>query len=151
MASASAPEPTSDEAHWPAGDDCPTAEFLRVVGGKWKPLIVFHLHGNAVRFGAMRRMLDGITPRTLTRQLRELEEDGIVARRVFEHVPPHVEYSLTELGRSLLPVVVAMARWGEEHLRRRGLTPITDRVGWPPGLPGIPERGAPLGGPSTRA
>ncbi len=127
------------ETHWPAGDDCPTAEFLRVVGGKWKPLIVFHLHGAPVRFGAMRRMLDRITPRTLTRQLRELEEDRIVARKVYEHVPPHVEYSLTELGRSVLPVVVAMARWGEDHLRRRGISPITDRVGWPPDLPGISD------------
>ncbi len=114
---------------WPIGEDCPTVEFLRVMGGKWKPLVVFALHAGPVRFGELARRLDGITPRTLTRQLRELEQDGILVRTVVNPMPPHVEYSLSKWGETVLPVIEAMVLWGADGLRARGGSPITDCVG----------------------
>ncbi|MEM1127762.1 MAG: helix-turn-helix domain-containing protein [Bacteroidota bacterium] len=95
---------------------CPVTYCLRVVGGKWKPVILFLLANGINRFGRMRRAIAGISKQMLTKQLRELEADGVVHREVFAEVPPRVEYSLTDKGESLLPVVEAMRAWGAQHV-----------------------------------
>jgi len=89
---------------------------VEVAGGRWKPLILHYLLGGTKRFGELRRLIGGVTQRSLTLQLRQLEDQGIVRREVFAEVPPRVEYSLTEKGRTLTPVLDAMKRWGEEHI-----------------------------------
>ncbi len=91
---------------------CDTEVILEVVGGKWKLLIVKYLLRGTHRFGALQRALPPITQRVLTRQLRELEADGLVRRTVYAEVPPRVEYALTDVGRSLGPIVEQMDRWG---------------------------------------
>lgn len=86
---------------------------LAVIGGKWKPIILYHLaQSRAVRFGELRRGMPDVTERMLTRQLRELEADRLVHREVFRQVPPKVEYSLTEMGKSLIPILKRMQEWG---------------------------------------
>jgi DNA-binding HxlR family transcriptional regulator len=91
---------------------CPVELTLDVVGGKWKPLIIFYLSQQPRRFGELRRLIPRITQQMLTLQLRELETDKIVHRAVFAEVPPRVEYSLTDDGRSLAPILDAMLAWG---------------------------------------
>ena len=86
-----------------------------MIGGRWKIPIIFHLLDGRKRFTELARALDGVTQKMLTQQLREMERNGLVERKVFAQVPPKVEYSLTELGMSLRPVVDAMCRWGDEH------------------------------------
>lgn len=93
-------------------NDCPVTHCLSVIGGKWKPVILFCIAGGVDRFGAMQRAIPAVTKQMLTQQLRELETDGLIDRKVFAVVPPRVEYSLTQRGRSILPVVRAMSEWG---------------------------------------
>lgn len=95
---------------------CPIEITLEIIGGKWKPLILFRLFEGTSRFGELRRAMPTITQRMLTRQLRELEEDGLVHREVYREVPPRVEYSLTELGRGLEPLIRRMDEWGERYM-----------------------------------
>lgn len=85
---------------------------LSLIGGKWKPVILFCVAGGVNRFGAMQRAIPGVTKQMLTQQLRELETDGLIHRKIFAEVPPRVEYSLTERGKSVLPVIYAMREWG---------------------------------------
>jgi DNA-binding HxlR family transcriptional regulator len=92
---------------------CPIEVTLEVIGGKWKPLILFQLFGGTRRFGDLKRAMPKITQRMLTRQLRELEEDGLVRREVYPQVPPKVEYSLTAMGRGLERLIRQMDEWGE--------------------------------------
>jgi DNA-binding HxlR family transcriptional regulator len=94
---------------------CEVATTLEVVGGRWKAVILFHLMSGTKRFGELRRKLPGATQRMATLQLRELERDGVVSRVVYPQVPPKVEYSLTDFGRSLVPVLIAMRDWGRSH------------------------------------
>lgn len=94
---------------------CAVEVTLSVMGGTWKPIILFHLLHGKKRFGELGRSIGGITQRMLTLQLRELEEAGIVERTVYAEVPPRVDYALTELGRSLQPVLIAMRNWGTEY------------------------------------
>ena len=94
---------------------CPAEFTLAMIGGRWKIPILFHLLGGSKRFTELARALNGVTQKMLTQQLREMERNGLVERKVFAQVPPKVEYSLTNLGVSLRPVVDAMCRWGEEH------------------------------------
>lgn len=93
---------------------------LQLIGGKWKPVVLYHLaQAGVLRFGELRRGLPGVTERMLTRCLRELEADGLVRREVYREVPPRVEYALTDLGASLLPILRDMRDWGaryEEHV-----------------------------------
>ena len=92
-----------------------------MMGGKWKPAILYALHlESPLRFGVLRRRVTGISQKMLTAQLRELAGDGLVAREVFAEVPVRVEYSLTGYGRTLDPVMLAMAEWGGLHLGRLG-------------------------------
>jgi DNA-binding HxlR family transcriptional regulator len=86
-----------------------------MIGGRWKIPLIFHLLNGAKRFSELARALDGVTQKMLTQQLREMERDGLVERKVFPEVPPRVEYSLTPLGKSLKPVVDSMCRWGLAH------------------------------------
>jgi DNA-binding HxlR family transcriptional regulator len=103
----------------PTPTKCPVTTTLGVIGGKWKPVILWILSDGKKRFGEIKGMIPGITQKMLTQQLRELEADGILDRRVYAVVPPKVEYSLTSYGLSLAPVLQAMASWGEAHLRTK--------------------------------
>ena len=99
---------------------CSVGATLSVIGGRWKPIIIFKLLQNDfLRFGELKREINGVTQRMLTQQLRELEGDKVVARKVFAEVPPRVEYSLTNYGRTLEPIMVAMRDWGAEHINAK--------------------------------
>ena len=95
--------------------DCPVATTVQLIGSKWKLLILRNLLVRPWRFNELRASLEGISQKVLTNSLRELEADGIVIRTVFPEVPPRVEYSLSELGETMRPVLDAMQRWGEEY------------------------------------
>lgn len=95
--------------------NCPAEFTLTRIGGRWKIPILFYLLAGARRFSELGRAMPGVTQKMLTQQLREMERDGLVERKIFAQIPPRVEYSLTELGMSLKPVVEAMCRWGEAH------------------------------------
>lgn len=94
-------------------------ETLNVIGGKWKPLILFMIKSESLRTSAIHRGIEGITQKMLIQQLKELETDGIITRKVFPVVPPHVEYSLTKYGKTLLPIMKLMQEWGDIHQLRR--------------------------------
>jgi DNA-binding HxlR family transcriptional regulator len=101
---------------------CPVETTLAVIGGRWKVLILQQLLAGVKRFNELHRALQGITHKTLTQQLREMEADGIIDRKVYAQIPPKVEYSLTALGKTLKPVLSAMHNWAERHgdaLRQR--------------------------------
>jgi DNA-binding HxlR family transcriptional regulator len=93
-------------------NSCPVEATLKAIGGRWKVLILHELFSGTKRFGQLHRSLHGITQKMLTQQLREMEQDGLVHREVYLLVPPKVEYSLTELGETLKPVLDAMHDWG---------------------------------------
>ncbi|KWX70618.1 putative HTH-type transcriptional regulator YybR [compost metagenome] len=97
----------------PNMEGCPVETTLDVIGGKWKGIILYHLIDGTKRFNEFRRLNPGITQFMLTLQLRELERDGIIHREVYKEVPPKVEYSLTDFGRTLEPIIVSMKEWGE--------------------------------------
>ncbi len=95
---------------------CTVELTLTIIGGKWKPIILYHLgEGGTHRFGELKRAMPNITQKMLTQQLRELENDGLVHRQVYAEVPPKVEYSLTEFGRTILPVLQSLSQWGESY------------------------------------
>lgn len=96
-------------------ESCPVETTLDIIGGKWKGIILYQLIGGTKRFNEFRRLNPGITQFMLTLQLRELERDGIVHREVYKEVPPKVEYSLTDFGRTLEPIIVSMKKWGETY------------------------------------
>lgn len=95
--------------------ECPIMATIAMISDKWKVLIICKLTKGTLRFNELRRELKGVTQRVLTHQLRELEADGLVTRRVYAEVPPRVEYSLTELGRTLIPVLENLEAWAREH------------------------------------
>ncbi|GBR05104.1 helix-turn-helix transcriptional regulator [Asaia siamensis] len=94
---------------------CAVEATLELIDGKWKGVILYHLFHGTMRFNALRKILPNVTQRMLTMQLRELEEDGFIHREIYPQIPPKVEYSLTDFGRTLEPVVMALKRWGDEH------------------------------------
>lgn len=95
---------------------CPVITTLGIIGGKWKPGILWMLQQNGLlRFGELKRSIPSISQKVLSQQLRELEEAGIVHREIFAEVPPRVEYRITDYGHSLTPVLNAMAHWGIQH------------------------------------
>ena len=104
-------------------DNCPVEATLDLIGGKYKALILWHLAKNKLRFSELRKVITKATPKMLTQQLRELEASNLIHREVFPVIPPKVEYSLTELGRSLMPILVAMRDWGSNYLREHNLEP----------------------------
>ncbi|MBB5182140.1 winged helix-turn-helix transcriptional regulator [Catenisphaera adipataccumulans] len=95
---------------------CPVEATLSLIGGKYKPIILYHLIGQTLRFSELQRIMPQATQKMLTQQLRELEKDGLIHREVYPVVPPKTEYSLTEYGRTLEPVLQIMCDWGNEHL-----------------------------------
>lgn len=97
---------------------CPVEAAMGVIGGKYKAIIVFDLMGKTLRYSELQRKLQQATPRMLSRQLKELEDDGIVKRVLYPVVPPKTEYSLTELGETLVPVILALNAWGEDCFKR---------------------------------
>lgn len=97
---------------------CPVETTLELIDGKYKALILWHLSQGTLRYSQLCDRLPGITPKMLNQQLREMETKNLVFRQVYPVVPPKVEYSLTELGLSLMPILVAMREWGSEYLRQ---------------------------------
>ncbi|WP_252401151.1 winged helix-turn-helix transcriptional regulator [Bacillus subtilis] len=99
-------------------EGCPVETTLDIIGGKWKGILLYHLIDGKKRFNEFRKLYPKITQRMLTLQLRELERDGVIHREVYKQVPPKVEYSLTEFGRTLEPVILHMKDWGEKYKDR---------------------------------
>lgn len=99
--------------------NCPVELTLDIIGGKWKCLIIHHLIDGTKRFNELRRLIPKITQRMLTSQLRELERDSIVHRKVYAVVPPKTEYSLSELGKSLEPILWSMHEWGNTIINNK--------------------------------
>lgn len=104
-------------------DCCPVEATLELIGGKYKALILWHLSEGKLRFSELKKLVSGATAKMLTQQLRELESSKLVHREVYPVIPPKVEYSLTELGSSLMPVLVAMRDWGAGYLRNKDIEP----------------------------
>ena len=102
-------------------EQCPVGATLELIGGKYKALIIWHLSGGKLRFSELKKAISSATPKMLTQQLRELEAQKLISREVFPVIPPKVEYSLTDLGRSLLPILVAMRDWGADYLRTKNM------------------------------
>lgn len=98
---------------------CGMAYTLKIIGGRWKPAILCRLRNGTMRYGELKKDIEGISERMLVAQLRELETDGIVERIVYAEVPPRVEYCLTQLGTSLIPVLDAMSGWGDMHREKK--------------------------------
>ncbi len=111
--------------------NCPVAAALRLIGGKYKALILWHLSDSVLRFSELKKLVPEATPKMLTQQLRELEDDGLIARKVYPVVPPKVEYSLTGLGKSLFPILKAMYEWGSDLMRSEGKVPGCSMVSPP--------------------
>ena len=101
---------------------CPVETTLSLIGGKYKALILWHLSAGTLRFSQLQKTVTA-TPRMLTLQLRELENDGLISRTVYPEVPPRVEYAMTDLGRSLMPILTAIRDWGTEYLRGKDIEP----------------------------
>ena len=97
---------------------CSVEAALDVIGVKWKGVVLFHLLADTRRFGELQRLIPNITRRMLTRSLRQLESEGLVHREVYKQVPPKVEYSLTEYGRTLKPIIKGLRAWGDEYMKR---------------------------------
>jgi DNA-binding HxlR family transcriptional regulator len=95
---------------------CPVEATLQLIGGKYKSLILWHLIGKTLRFNELGKLIKSATPKMLTQQLRELENDGLINRVVYPIVPPKTEYSLTSFGESIIPVLEAMCNWGNSYL-----------------------------------
>ncbi len=101
-----------------AACNCPVETTLKVLGGKWKTILLYHLEDKPKRFSELQRAIPQITVKMLTQQLKELHKDGVINRKVYPQVPPKVEYSITEHGKTLKPVIHAMCQWGLAHTKR---------------------------------
>ena len=101
---------------------CPVEATLSLIGGKYKSLILWHLIERTLRFNELSKLITSATPKMLTQQLRELENDGLINRIVYPVVPPNVEYSLTDFGKSLIPILESMCSWGTNYLRENNVS-----------------------------
>lgn len=99
---------------------CPVEAALERIGGKWKGVALYHLLDGTKRYNELKRQVGTVTQRMLTKQLRELERDGLIIRKVYPVVPPRVEYSLSERGRTLEPILLALREWGMSYLEEAG-------------------------------
>ncbi len=104
-------------------ENCPVEATLELIGGKYKALILWHLSDGTLRFSELRSRIKKATPKMLTQQLRELESQQLIHREVYPVIPPKVEYSLTDTGKSLMPILVAMRNWGADYLRSKDQEP----------------------------
>ncbi len=104
-------------------ENCPVEATLDLIGGKYKALILWNLSDGKLRFHELRSRITKATPKMLTQQLRELENQNLISRQVYPVIPPKVEYSLTETGKSLMPILVAMRDWGAQYLRNHDQEP----------------------------
>ena len=112
------------------GYHCPVEATLDLIGGKYKTLILWHLAGGPQRFSQLQRLISRATPKMLTQQLRELEEDGVIHREVFPVVPPRVEYSVfADVGVSVIAILNAMRDWGTDYLHEQNLEPNCSMTG----------------------
>jgi len=100
----------------PRNYNCPVEATLSLIGGKYKAVILWHLINRTLRYSEINKLLPRVTPKMLTQQLRELEADGLITRTVYPVVPPKVEYSLSDFGKSIAPVLEAMCNWGTDYL-----------------------------------
>ena len=100
---------------------CPVVATLDVIGGKYKALILWHLIDDTRRFGELRRLIPQATQKMLTQQLRELEDDSLVIRTVYPVVPPKVEYQLSQLGKSIKPILDSICTWGIDYMKSKGI------------------------------
>ena len=98
------------------GFSCGLDATLRIISGKWKPLVLFFLHDGAKRYGELKRLIDGVSHKVLIQQLKDLEADQVLARTDYKEVPPRVDYTLTPLGRSLAVAILPLCAWGSEHM-----------------------------------
>lgn len=110
-------KPIDDPAP-PRPFSCGLEVALSVVGGKWKPIVLFHLNSGPRRFGELRRLVAGISEKVLIQQLRELADDGIVVRRDYQEVPPRVDYEMTAFGHTLAQALMPLCSWGEANRER---------------------------------
>ena len=110
----------------------PVEATLELIGGKYKALILWNLAAGKLRFNELRKAITSATPKMLTQQLRELEMQHLIHREVFPVIPPKVEYSLTETGRSLMPILVAMRDWGTDYLKTRDIEASCFMIGTDP-------------------
>lgn len=104
-----------------AARQCSVDYAFQRVGGKHKGRLIWHLQDGSIRYGQLRRLIDGVSPKMLTQALRELEEDGLITRHIFVEVPPRVEYALTESGAQLLPFIELLKEWGEQQMKATGI------------------------------
>ncbi len=133
-------------AHKPG---CAVEATLDLIDGKWKGVILYHLQGGTRRFGELRRLMPGITQRMLTKQLRALEDDRIIFRKVYAEVPPRVDYTLSDVGESLRPVIDILKTWGESHRERLSCGPDPDSFALPQPIENAkPRKGAAKATPS---
>lgn len=109
------------EVYMEQTDHCPVGITLDLIGGKYKALILWHLSQHKLRFNELQKLVPKATPKMLTQQLRELEAQKLIHREVYPIIPPRVEYSLTELGRSLMPILTAMRDWGAGYLKTQNI------------------------------
>ncbi len=110
-------------------ENCPVEATLDLIGGKYKALILWNLADGKLRFSQLRSKITKATPKMLTQQLRELETQNLIHREVYAVIPPKVEYSLTETGKSLMPILVAMRDWGAQYMRRNNQEPCCFMMG----------------------
>ncbi|MBI5416971.1 helix-turn-helix transcriptional regulator [Candidatus Poribacteria bacterium] len=99
--------------------NCPVEATLDAIGGKWKTLILWHLKEKSLRPGQIRKLVPGITQKILTQKLRELEDHGLISRKVYAQMPPKVEYALTKYGRTIRPILNSMCKWGTGHIEKQ--------------------------------
>lgn len=98
-------------------DSCPITYSMKMIGGKWRPIIIMRIAQNINRFGILHRGIDGISKNMLTRDLRDLEKKGIISRKIFAEIPPRVEYSLTKKGKTLVPVFDMLNDWASDYIK----------------------------------
>ena len=108
--------------------DCPMEVTLELIGGKYKTLILWHLIDQTLRFSELGKLIPQATPKVLTQQLKDLEQDGLIAHRAYPVVSPKVEYSLTDFGKSLIPVLNVMCDWGRDYMLKQQLTPCCGQI-----------------------
>lgn len=108
--------------------NCGVMHFMNLISGKWKIIIMYAISQGSNRFSILQKVIPTISKQMLVNQLRELEKDGIIERKIFAEVPPRVEYNLTTYGKSMVPVIMAMQDWGINDMRNRGITDVKEKV-----------------------